>query len=240
MGRAAPAPITAVYSLFADGANAFSAAISFLPHARAQEAFKAPFFVLAEGQALAQPRLGAPLGPLDAIPFGGAEAMAQACGLSGRDADLAERQFHKAYLKFAASGSEAAKPWAMLKEEYRISNRRAVDHIYAKLFEAGFDLRSWLARHDPWRELPALAPGERLFRNDAELDRLALLEHNRWVSDRRLGGWRYGEPRDNGRKLHPDIKPFEALSPKIKAHDRRLVEALNDLLKRKRGGLRRR
>jgi hypothetical protein len=232
-------PATGVYSLFPDGANALTAAVTFLPHARAVAGFNAPLFVLAAGDGFARPRPGQALEAFAIVPFGGVKEIAEACGLAAIEADVAEREYHEAYRRFGPTSGDANKPWADLKEEYRISNRRAVMHIYAKLFEAGFDLRTWMGGHDVWRELPTMAPDERLYRNDQERDRLAELEHRRWISDRRLSGWRYGPERDNARKLHPDIKPFDELTPEVQGYDRQFIEVLDKLLKRKKDGLRR-
>jgi hypothetical protein len=230
-------PVTAVYSLFPEGAHAVSAYLSLHQQACQDPGFKAPVFVLAEGKEISSPAPGSWLMPLQFVPIGGYARMIQACGLLADDAELAEQRYHAAYLEFAPSDGDAARPWKDLREEYRISNRRAVAHILAKLFEAGFDLRTWMASHDIWSELPALAEGQRLFHTEVERERLSVLEHMRWMVDRRLGGWRYGETRDNATRLHPDLKPFEDLSPKIQDYDRNFIALLDRLLPRKPDGM---
>ena len=130
-----------------------------------------------------------------------------------------------------------------MKEQYRISNRRAVAHTYAKLYDAGFDLQSWLAGANTWDELPALAMGEKLYRNDAELMRLAELEHERWNADRRMSGWR--SPRENEghdpeRRIHQHLRPFSELSAETQTYDIDLIKHLDKVLPRHRNGLRRR
>ena len=38
-----------------------------------------------------------------------------------------------------------------------------------------------------------LGPGERLYCNDAELEALSELEHERWNAHRRMDGWRFAD-----------------------------------------------
>jgi hypothetical protein len=122
----------------------------------------------------------------------------------------------------------------------RASNRRVVGHIPTKLAALGFDLDPWLALPDeerPWP--PPLAPGAALFRDDAERTRLAVLEHERWMADRRLNGWRQGATRDNARKIHTDFVPFDDLSETVKGFDYAVVDCLDSYLPRRPGGLER-
>jgi hypothetical protein len=112
-----------------------------------------------------------------------------------------------------------------LSEEHRESNRRLVTHLPAKLASAGFDLENWLTDH------PSLAAnGRRLdapdFAADPDLlERLAILEHDRWMIERRLGGWRPGPARDNLRRIHPDLKPYDDLTEHSKQYDREIILA---------------
>jgi len=234
------APITAVYVAMEDRSHVLSAALALSEAARKSADFTAPFLVLnGSATALTRPAPGSRLEAFALVPFGLREDMARATGLMAHEADVAEKAYHAAYLQFAPQDGDAGKPWDQLREEYRVSNRRAVAHIYAKLFEAGFDLRPWMAVHDVWSELPALAPDEKLWRDDAEYERLAELEHERWIADRRLSGWSYGTPRDNERRLHPDIVPFARLSKTIQDYDRKFIDLLAKVLKTAPDGLRR-
>ncbi len=225
-------PVTAVYVAMKDRAGVLSTALTFMETARKVPDFAAPVFVLAcEGLELPRPAAGSALSALTLVPFGILEDLTLAAGVMSHEADLAEKEYHAAYREFAPQGSEANKPWSELKEEYRISNRRAVAHIYAKLFEAGFDLGSWMTRNDVWAKLPELATKEPLWRDAAEYRRLAELEHERWIADRRLSGWSYGPVRDNARKIHPDIKPFDALTEEVQGYDMRFIDLLAKILK---------
>lgn len=172
------------------------------------------------------------------VPFGAMTDVIHAAGIMSETADKAERDWHEAYLALKPT-SLAAVPWDQLNEDYRLSNRRAVAHTYAKLYDAGFDLRGWLAVANPWEELPALALGEALYRNEAELTRLAELEHERWNADRRLLGWRFAATKDADRKMHPCLVDFTTLPADIQQYDIELIQNLNKILPRKKAGMKR-
>ena len=241
----APNAVTATYVAFADGGRSLSVALAVRRQALSGSGFDGPLFTRASGdQGLARPAAGAALSALEMIPFGSLTDVIHATGVLSETADRAERDWHEAYLRLNPT-SDSSVPWDQLSEEYRLSNRRAVAHAYAKLHEAGFDLRPWLATAKPWDELPALAPGETLFRNEAELMRLAELEHERWNADRRLLGWRLGESADEPgkqdrlRKLHPCLIDFADLPPDLQRYDIELIRELDQTLPRKKGGPRR-
>lgn len=234
------AGLTAVYCAFEDGALSLKAALSLKRQARSWAGFSAPIFVRVCGdQGLERAVAGAALGALSIIPFGCMTDVIHAAGIVCETSDRAERAWHEAYLRLNPD-SRAAVPWDRLNEDYRLSNRRAVGHVYAKLHEAGFDLRPWLATAKPWDELPSLAPGENLFRGETELMRLAELEHERWNADRRLLGWRYAPSKDEGLKHQPYLTDFAALSVEIQNYDVELVRSLDQILPRRPGGVRRR
>jgi hypothetical protein len=55
------------------------------------------------------------------------------------------------------------------------------------------------------------------------VERLSQNAHDVWAQTRLGQGWRYGDCRDDARKLHPDIVPYEALPESEKAYDRNSV-----------------
>ncbi|MBU4263129.1 MAG: Ryanodine receptor Ryr [Proteobacteria bacterium] len=51
------------------------------------------------------------------------------------------------------------------------------------------------------------------------VEAIARVNHDRWAAERIFQGWRYGEERDDARKLHPDLVPYELLSEAEKRID---------------------
>ena len=62
------------------------------------------------------------------------------------------------------------------------------------------------------------------------LEVAARTEHRRWAASAELIGWRHGTERDNARKRHPDLVPFDALSEAGKAKDRAVIGDMVELL----------
>ncbi len=52
-------------------------------------------------------------------------------------------------------------------------------------------------------------------------EKLAENVHEVWAAGRIADGWQYGEERDDERKLHPCIVPYDELSEVEKDYDRR-------------------
>jgi hypothetical protein len=51
------------------------------------------------------------------------------------------------------------------------------------------------------------------------IDRLAQNNHEVWARQRLADGWQYGPARDDQRKQHPSLIPYEELSDEEKAYD---------------------
>jgi hypothetical protein len=110
------------------------------------------------------------------------------------------RDNHEAYLAGLDKEEQAKAPaWDALGESFKESNRWAVlhrqikQHIWEQTSEA---------------DRPAM------------LEHLTICEHQRWMGEKAMDGWRGGAPRDNQRRIHPDIQPFENLSEPVKEKDR--------------------
>ena len=152
------------------------------------------------------------------------EACRAAPLLDGAGDELA-RTIHEHYCDtIAAQGRDlsqepAGQPWERLATSYRQANRHQADHFWAKL--AVTDCR---AVPEDLVEAFALSP--------LEVERLAIVEHDRWAADRHLDGWSYGSVRDNARKLHPQLIPYAALSEAMKDLDRFAVRGLPTLAAR--------
>jgi hypothetical protein len=145
--------------------------------------------------------------------------------LDGRGDEVA-RTIHDHYRDtIAAQGRDpdlepAGQPWERLATSYRQANRQQADHVWAKL--AVIDAR---AVPEEIVESFVLTP--------TEVERLAIIEHDRWAADRSLDGWRYAPVRDNQRKHHPQLVPYSDLSEPMKDLDRFAVRGLPTLLARR-------
>ena len=110
-------------------------------------------------------------------------------------------------------------PWEGLPEQLRESNRSQVADIGNKLRSINCAVVPTTTDAAPF-----------VFRDD-ELDRLARLEHQRWLQERTQQGWRYGSVRDDQRKLHPDLVDWADLSDQSKDKDRDAVQNIPPLLR---------
>jgi hypothetical protein len=62
------------------------------------------------------------------------------------------------------------------------------------------------------------------------LEMLAQLEHRRWMAEKQLAGYVYGEERDEDLMTHPDLVPWEMLSEPVREKDRDAIRQLPDML----------
>jgi voltage-gated potassium channel Kch len=130
------------------------------------------------------------------------------------------RSIHSAYVAMeTAKGATSATnpsmvPWEKLPENLRQSNIVQAADIGAKMEEIGAIV------------VPQSASAPVFAFTDPEIEHLAQLEHQRWVREKLAEGWRYGEPRDDERKIHPDLRDWDYLSDAAKDKDRNAVRAL--------------
>jgi hypothetical protein len=129
--------------------------------------------------------------------------------------DALARAYHEHYLKSQPGG----RSWEQLPEQFRISNRRAADHVDVKLTQLGLSM----ARADAPRLLE-LSP--------EEIELLARLEHRRWLIERRLLGWTHGDTRDDAQRRNPLLLEWERLSEEARTRNREAIGALPEILAR--------
>jgi hypothetical protein len=151
----------------------------------------------------------------------------------GRDA-LA-RALHEGYLEGISKSAQADQAWVHLSETSRRANSRSADHLPAKLWTLGLDVRGL----EPG-EIPALDANTRARLADLcgasstdpppELLILAKLEHERWAIERKLDGWAYGPERNNEKKLHNLLVPWDELQ-KLPDEVRKDIEQVKTALR---------
>lgn len=94
----------------------------------------------------------------------------------------------------------AMREFGALPTDEQEQNRDAVRDIIAKLALARYVLRP-------------LRLGAKPFTFAAvEVERLAEIEHERWLRLKLRQGWRWGASRDGRRRLHPDMRPWRSLT----------------------------
>jgi TrkA-N domain/RyR domain len=108
--------------------------------------------------------------------------------------------------------------WEDLPETLKESNRNHADHIGIKLRAVGCGIEI----ATDWRE-PLFAF------SDAEIERMARLEHDRWLRERVRGGWRSGT-KDVGERRTPYLVPWEDLTEDLKDRDRAFIRELPSFL----------
>jgi hypothetical protein len=119
-----------------------------------------------------------------------------------------------------AEGSEQNEPslsvWESLPEGLRTSNLDQAKDIEHKLAVIGC----------------VISPGSDAFHfSDSELERLAKLEHERWMSERSQGGWILAPVKDVRRKQTPYLVPWNELDEPARDLDREVVQAIPQLLR---------
>lgn len=149
--------------------------------------------------------------------------------LMGRDVifgsarEMLGRAVHERYVKDQTgrkSPDDASmQPWEILDEGYRESSRCQADRIPEKLRYIGCGYTPVKGRE----------PRMFNFKPD-EIERLAIMEHEGWVSEKMSKGWAYGEKKDDFKKLSPYIIPWDELTEDIKEIDRQAVRNIPELL----------
>ena len=139
--------------------------------------------------------------------------------------DSMARALHNVYFRKSdqeGASSEDRLPrvgWEELPEELKESNRRQADHIAVKVRQIGCHLK---------RGMPD--PSFRF--SPEEIEKLAEIEHRRWMADRKLSGWTYGPSRDSKLKHHPMLVEWEHLPEAEREKDREFIREIPAILQR--------
>jgi serine phosphatase RsbU (regulator of sigma subunit) len=107
-----------------------------------------------------------------------------------------------------------------LPDDIQLSNKDNAYHIPTKLLSIGYKIRHVAKGYKPIT----------LHLSQHEVETMARVEHIRWGWDKRLNGWVYGKIKDNEKKTHPGLLPYEILSESEKEKDRELVRLIPALL----------
>jgi hypothetical protein len=145
------------------------------------------------------------------------------------------RALHEAY-RYSDSDQQTVqsmKKWDELQPELKNSNFQAVDHILQKLNELGYRINVVSGGNINDIKESRFTP--------EEVEVIAEMEHARWLAERLLKGWVYGEKKDpvENVKTDPSLVLWEKLPEPMKDIDRIAVRKLPTYLRNFRLELRR-
>jgi hypothetical protein len=222
---AAGGPLTVAYVCLTEDVDALSAGATLQSLLRGMDIDQPPIFVqLRKAQVL-----GDAGGPgLDALTaFGELDSVLEASEFLSASPDAAARAFCEAYRASLPAAerddpdNRSAFPWERLDETWRQTNRDLVAHMAAKLASADIPADRWRGVAGALR----LLDGERLYHGHSDLEVLSRLEHERWMAQRRMEGWRHTDApaKDQQRRMHPALQGYDALTEQVKEYDRVMV-----------------
>ncbi|HEY1735100.1 MAG TPA: RyR domain-containing protein, partial [Methylovirgula sp.] len=148
--------------------------------------------------------------------------------LAEGERDRLAKHLHTSFRALSGEEQSANASWTALAETYRRANRHAADHMAAKLWSLGLATE----RHSTESGLSIDAAWERsVEKRLRDLEHVARLEHRRWIADRVMEGWTFAKTRDDDRRHHPDLVPFEDISIKEQNKDRDQIAQLQIFMK---------
>jgi len=109
-------------------------------------------------------------------------------------------------------------PYDMLPEDEKEQNRSSVRDIPQKMGAIGYNI------------VPAFEDQTIFSLSDKEIEKLAEMEHERWIQAKLDAGWKYAPVTDKSIKLHQWIVPWSQLPGKEKDKDRVLVKSIPKIL----------
>lgn len=114
-----------------------------------------------------------------------------------------------------------ALPWNALPEKFRESNRDQAREIRQELQALNYGIVPKIMGVD--RAITAMT--------DSQIELLAQMEHDRWMEEKQRNGWVAGTLRDNEKKVHPDLIPWDDLDEAANEKDRNTVLRISKILK---------
>ncbi len=111
-------------------------------------------------------------------------------------------------------------PYVDLPEDFKEQNRQNVRDISTKLTSAGYVMIPARSNEPPFN-----FPGE-------DLERLSVMEHERWMKSKLAEGWTLAAETDKDQKLHKALLPWGELPENEKEKDRQLVRGIPQILAR--------
>ena len=103
-----------------------------------------------------------------------------------------------------------------LPAEIKNSNIDNAAHIPTKLLSIGYKIKPVTKGFKPFA----------LHLNEDEIETMARVEHIRWSWEKRINGWTFGSTKDELKRTHPSLIPYDNLSESEKEKDRELVRLI--------------
>ncbi len=163
----------------------------------------------------------------EVFTFGAPEDICSAKYIFDGELDTLAKAIHENYVKkriaeqSPSQSFPAMRPWQQLSTSYKEMNRFQADHLAIKMRALGLNIQRAECPSGEW---------PRTITND-EIEALARAEHRRWAASRRLTGWRYGPKRNDQKRIHPDLVPWEGLSDSVKDYDRAPIHNIPMMLR---------
>lgn len=145
----------------------------------------------------------------------------------GGTRELLAQAIHQGYVQdqLAAGKTVVDNPsmraWHRLSDHLKNSNRKQADHIDVKLKMIGCELQ---AKPDGFISV--------LEFTESEIERLALVEHQRWLDQQRISGWTWGEQKDEVRRTNPNIVAWEELTEEVRCYNHDCIRRIPKVLAR--------
>ena len=176
--------------------------------------------------ALIQPGAGDGMGFANLHAFGLLDHTCSPEVILGGTHQLLARAIHEGYVRRGLTAGETLEtnpslaPWEELPEDLRQSNFAQADFIGAHLHALGYEL-------EPLTDWDAAA----LSFSEEEVERLAQMEHERFVAERLAAGWLAApDAKDLRGKASPSLGPWADLPEDIKERDRATVRRIPQFL----------
>lgn len=153
----------------------------------------------------------------DLMPFGKCVASASYDEIVNPSREVLGEIIHDDYQRQGIEDgwTKAAEPWDETADGFRESSRAAADHMHIKLALGNRKLVRTKDASGP--AAPMVSDGPKA--NTANKI-LAQMEHNRWVAERLMSGWRYAQPAskeeekaNKKKRLNKNITPWDQLGP---------------------------
>ena len=121
--------------------------------------------------------------------------------------------------------------WEDLSGFLRRSNLASADHLLMKV-RILLTLSGKTAESTPLQlSADTLSEAAQVYRelDEAALDQCRRIEHERWVRFHLMNNWQYAPVRDNARRLHPLLRPYDELSRQDQLKDNYAWELIEKL-----------